>query len=673
MNIYKNELSSSKSPYLQQHANNPVNWQTWSPELLEKAVELDRLLIVSIGYSACHWCHVMEAEVFEKNEAAEVMNAHFIPIKVDREERPDIDEIYMRALQLMKGQGGWPLNVVCLPDGKPVWGATYVPLNKWLEVLQQLAEMYREDKDQVRNYGEQLTQGIQQSMLVKLNRSPLQIEPKELDELVQEWSKSFDSLEGGPKRAPKFPMPVNLNFLLEYGLAQNNSEALTQVELSLDKMAMGGIYDQIGGGFARYSVDALWKVPHFEKMLYDNAQLISLYSKAYRHFKKPLYEETLQQSWQFLEREMLDPSGAWYSALDADSEGEEGKYYIWKKEELQSLIPNTEWPIFAACYSINEDGYWENENYILLRRAKDEDIAQRFNFALSDLKSKVKTWQKLLLEKRKERIKPGLDDKALCSWNALMITAACDAYRAFPDDKFLNKAKSTAAWILSSQKKEDGMLMHAWQNGESHIDGLLEDYAFCIEAFINLWQLSADENYLHQAQLWLGYVLKHFEDRESGLFLTRAKNSEALISKGMETQDNVMASANSVMAHNLYKLGLIYGKSAWLEQAKQNLAHLKKQVIDYGESFANWARLALYEANNYYEIAIIGPEAEEFLKELDLKFSPLEFYFHSPVGSELAVFAGRLQEGKTLIYPCQQGSCQLPYNSVQDFQRDFRG
>ena len=673
MNINRNELSSSKSPYLQQHANNPVNWQTWSPELLEKAKELDRLLIVSIGYSACHWCHVMEAEVFEKNEAAEVMNAHFIPIKVDREERPDIDEIYMRALQLMKGQGGWPLNVVCLPDGKPVWGATYVPLNKWMEVLQQLAEMYHEDKDQVRNYGEQLTQGIQQSMLVKLNRSPLQIEPKELDELVQEWSKSFDTLEGGPKRAPKFPMPVNLNFLLEYGLAQNNSDILNQVELSLDKMAMGGIYDQVGGGFARYSVDAIWKVPHFEKMLYDNAQLISLYSKAYRHFKKPLYEETLQQSWQFLEREMLDPSGAWYSALDADSEGEEGKFYIWKKDELQNLIPNTDWPIFAAYYSINEDGYWENENYILLRRAKDEDIAQRFNLALSDLKSKVKTWQKLLLEKREERIRPGLDDKALCSWNALMITAACDAYRAFPDDKFLNKAKATATWILKSQQKEDGMLMHAWQNGESHIDGLLEDYAFCIEAFINLWQLSADENYLHQAQLWLSYVLKHFEDRESGLFLTRAKNSEALISKGMETQDNVMASANSVMAHNLYKLGLIYGKSAWLEQAKQNLAHLKKQVIDYGESFANWARLALYEANNYYEIAIIGAEAEEFQKELELKFSPLEIYFHSSAASELAVFAGRLQEGKTLIYPCQQGSCQLPYNSVQEFQRDFRG
>jgi len=672
MSIHRNNLQESKSPYLQQHAQNPVHWQSWNKEVLAAAAELDRLLIVSIGYSACHWCHVMEAEVFEKEAAADVMNSHFVSIKVDREERPDIDEIYMRALQLMNGQGGWPLNVVCLPDGKPIWGGTYVPREKWMEVLNQLADMYREDRDRVSEYANQLTQGIQQSMLVSLNRSPLEISQDELDRLFKEWSKGFDTIEGGPKRAPKFPMPVNLNYLLEYGVAQSNRQALNQVELSLDKMAMGGIYDQIGGGFARYSVDALWKVPHFEKMLYDNAQLISLYAKAYRHFKKPLYEECLRQTWDFLKREMRHHSGAWYSALDADSEGEEGKYYIWKAAELQQLIPNADWPIFAAYYSINEDGYWEKGNYILLRREANSAIAKRFNLELRELKSKVEFWQRALLEEREKRIKPGLDNKALCSWNALMITAACEAYRAFPEEDFIRTAKETANWILESQTENGEKLSHAWQNGESHIEGLLEDYAFSIEAFIQLWQLSADEDYINQAHLWMEYVLKHFEDRESGLFLTRAKNSEALISKGMETQDNVLPAANSVMAHNLHQLGLIFGKSAWLEQSNQNLAHLKKQVLDYGESFANWARLGLYAANPYFEIAIIGENAAQYQHELEAQLKPLEFYSHSRKNSDLPAFAERYKSEKTLIYPCQHGACQIPYDSVESFITDFR-
>ncbi len=668
----RNNLHLSKSPYLQQHALNPVHWQAWNSQILAEAKEADHLLIISIGYSACHWCHVMEREVFEHEDAAEVMNRSFVSIKVDREERPDIDEIYMRALQLMNGQGGWPLNVVCLPDGKPIWGATYVPKDRWIKVLNQLAEMYQEDRDQVLNYANQLTEGIRNSMLVSLDRRPLEITASDLDTQVKQWSKSFDYQEGGSDRAPKFPMPVNWNFLLEFGVVHENEAILNQVELSLDKMAMGGIYDQIGGGFARYSVDARWKVPHFEKMLYDNAQLISLYSKAFRHFKKDIYREVVEENWAFLKREMLDKSGAWYSALDADSEGEEGKFYIWQGEELQSLIPVEDWAIFSAYYSINDDGYWEKGNYILLRKSSDEEIAKRFGINAKQLKEKVNGWKELLMTERSKRTRPGLDNKALCSWNALMITAACEAYQAFKSEDFLQSAIKTAAWILDSQSQKDDLLLHAWQEGESHIEGLLEDYAFSIEAFIHLWQCSGEEQYLKQAEKWSYKVIAEFEDKESGLFFTRPKNGEALISPSLETQDNVIPSANSTMAHNLHRLGLVLGKSSWTEQAQQNLAHLKKQMLDYGESFANWSRLALYNSHDFYEIAIIGKESSRVQEELNRNLKPLEFTFHSEQSTELAVFQNRYVKDKTLIYPCQGGSCNLPYEEITSFRKDFK-
>lgn len=672
MSIHRNNLDHSKSPYLQQHALNPVHWQAWNEEVLAEAIAQNKLIILSIGYSACHWCHVMEAEVFEKTEAAEIMNAHFISIKVDREERPDIDEIYMRALQLMKGQGGWPLNVVCLPDGKPVWGGTYVPLEKWKEVLTELAKMYAEDTTRMRDYADQLTKGIQQSMLVSLNRSPLNIEANDLDEMFTEWSKAFDPQEGGPRRAPKFPMPVNLNFLLEYGLVHNNKEALQHLHLSLEKMGRGGIYDQIGGGFARYSVDAFWKVPHFEKMLYDNAQLVALYSKAYRAFKNPEFGNIAKETWQFLKREMLHKSGAWYSALDADTEGEEGKYYVWTLAELQKVISPKDWPIFNAYYSIDNDAHWENGKLILLRKQSSESIAKRFKLSADELEKRNDQWRKSLLEERSLRVKPGLDNKALSSWNALMITAACEAYRAFEDDDFMAVAEKTADWILRHQCSESQQLKHAWLDGHSHIDGLLEDYTFCIEAFIQLWQITAKEEYLSQAKIWTELVLQDFQDQKSGLFFTRSKKAVALISDGIESQDNVIPSANSVMAHNLFQLGLVYTNHAWIEQAAQNLAHLKKQMMDYGESYANWGRLALYMAHPYHEIAIVGQEAKAYQNKLQADLSPLEFIFHSEVASDLGAFKSRHIEGKTLIYPCQKGACQLPYTSVSNYLEAFR-
>lgn len=662
-----NKLSNSHSPYLLQHALNPVNWFPWGEEALDKAQAEDKLLIVSIGYSACHWCHVMEHEVFEDDSAAAIMNQDFISVKVDREERPDIDEIYMRALQLMTNQGGWPLNVVCLPDGKPIWGATYVPKGKWMGVLQELAEMYQKDREKVEAYAQQLTQGIQQSQLIALKREALSFTEIDADAVYENWRNVLDFAEGGANRAPKFPMPVNLNYLLEYARLSSNHEALSYAEITLKKMAYGGIYDQIGGGFARYSVDAFWKVPHFEKMLYDNAQLIGVYSKAHRLKPTKLYQEVVEESINFCLKELHHDNGAFYSALDADSEGEEGKYYVWKSEELQRIIPTVDWALFAAYYNINEEGLWEHGNYILLRKEEDTSLASRFGIELEQLAKKVKSWKDLLLEKREERIKPGLDDKALTSWNALMISGLCEAYRSFQNDSYLEEAITTAEWILKEQSNGN-QLRHAWRQGASHIDGLLEDYAFCIQAFLDLYEVCGNSAYAKQALSWAEYCLQEFEERNSGLFYTRPKGGEKLIARSMETADNVMPSANSVMAHNLFRLGLLFEKSAFLEQARQNLGHLKDRSLEYGESYANWARLGLYQAFPYFEIAILGEEARVFAQSIlnEAEFNRLIAF--SQDESELPLLKNRLPEKGTLIYPCQEGSCQLPLTSLDQFK-----
>ncbi len=662
-----NKLAKSQSPYLLQHAENPVNWYPWGDEALNRASTEDKLLIVSIGYSACHWCHVMEHEVFENDSAAAVMNADFISIKVDREERPDIDEIYMRALQLMTNQGGWPLNVVCLPNGKPIWGATYVPREKWMQVLRELKNLYRDDREKVENYAEQLTQGIQQSQLIALKREALSYTEVDADSVFENWRASLDPEEGGPKRAPKFPMPVNLDYLMEYASLSGNEEAWQHVKLSLKKMAYGGIYDQIGGGFARYSVDAYWKVPHFEKMLYDNAQLIGLYSKAYRLKADPLYAEIVKQSVDFIIREMRDESGAFYSALDADSEGEEGKFYIWKAEELQKLIPAADWALFAAYYNVNNEGLWEHGNYILLRQKDDNEIAANFELSLSELENRKKQWQAILMEYRGKRIRPGLDDKALSSWNALAISGFTEAYRSFNERSYLDLAEETAEWLLKEQSDQD-QLRHAWRNGHSHIEGLLEDYAFAIQAFIDLYSCTGKESYLEQALRWMQFAQREFEDRNSGLFYTRPHTGEQLIARSMETADNVIPSANSVMAHNLFRLGLIYSKSAYLEQARQNLAHLSAQAKDYGESYANWARLGLYQAYPFYEIAISGPEADLFFTKIMESFIPNGLLVWSKESSTIPLLEERLPAEGTLIYPCQEGSCRLPMKEPKEAQ-----
>jgi len=649
MSEHENKLIHETSPYLLQHAHNPVNWYPWNDESLQKAKDNNRLIIISIGYSACHWCHVMEHQVFEDSSAADLMNRHFVSIKVDREERPDIDEVYMTALQLMTGQGGWPLNIVALPDGRPVWGATFVPNEKWQSVLRQLAELWQNNPEKVKEYASNLTEGVQHTQLVMPNTSAPDFSQKIPKEMVAAWSPKFDTAEGGPNRAPKFPMPSNYEFLLAYHYHQPDNEVAGHLKLTLDKMAAGGIYDQLKGGFARYSVDGEWRVPHFEKMLYDNAQLLSLYSKAYKFFGDEEYARIVQQTFQWLQDEMLGSRGEFYSALDADSEGEEGKFYTWEKDELQEIIGNEDWEAFTDYFDLKK-GEWEGK--VILMTAGDKTPPPQLG-----------SWQEKLLTRREKRVRPGLDDKSLTSWNALMISGLCEAHQAFGknDNRYYQQARSTLNWLIENQLEEDGALWHSYKDGKSSIEGMIEDYAFSVQAMIDFYEISGEEEILKQARDLVEYSLKNFEDSATGLFYTRNLNSVQLIAKSMETADNVIPASNSIMALNLHRLGILLDNSAWQEQASHMLHQMPKdRMQQYPESYSHWGLLLLKLVYPQFEVAVSGEDALKKTKVLQSHFLPNVLFSISDGESELPLQKNRFVEDKTLIYVCQDMACQLP-------------
>ncbi len=651
---HSNALVNETSPYLLQHAHNPVNWMPWGEEALEKAKKENKLVIISIGYSACHWCHVMERESFEDSAAAALMNEHYISIKIDREERPDVDQIYMTAVQLMTGRGGWPLNIVALPDGRPVWGGTYFPKDNWMKALQGIYEVNRDEPEKMLEYAEKLTAGVVQSELVVLNNEAPNFNKEQAQEIIANWSKSFDIENGGPNRAPKFPLPNNYDYLLHYGHLKNDKPVLNHVKLTLKKMAFGGIYDQIGGGFSRYSTDEIWKVPHFEKMLYDNAQLVSLYSKAYQKFKNPLYKEVVYETLEWLNREMTGPDGEFYSALDADSEGEEGKFYVWKKEELQNLIPLEDWDSFSTYYHIDRIGLWEDGNYILMRKDGGNSTPNE----------KVKSWKKLLLKERGKRIRPGLDDKSLTSWNALMITGLVDAHAAFSDSEFIKIAEKNAKWLKKYQLQQDGSLLHSYKKGESKIGGLIEDYSLSIQAFLKLFEATGKEEYLLNAKKWMVYCQENFKDEESKMFYTRNLKSTQLIAKSLETADNVIPAANSIMAMNLFLLSHYLDKPEYSDQAQTMMNHVTEKMSSYGENYSNWAQLHLHLSHPFYEIAISGKEAKPKFLDFNSNFHPNVLWIFNEKQSSIPLLENRFVKGETRIYVCENKVCQLPLQEV---------
>lgn len=650
---HTNTLINESSPYLLQHAHNPVDWMPWGDEAFEKAKKENKLVLISIGYSSCHWCHVMEHESFENETVAKMMNDYFVCVKVDREERPDVDQIYMTAVQLMTGSGGWPLNCFTLPDGRPVFGGTYFPKDQWTTILENLYTTYTQDTQKMLDYAENLTTGIKQSELIESPVPVSKFTMKKLDELAEIWKSDFDTKEGGRNRAPKFPLPNNYDYLMQYGHYKNDDAILNQVDLTLTKMANGGIYDQVGGGFARYSTDTKWKAPHFEKMMYDNAQMVSLYSKAFQRTQNPLYKDIVYETLEWVKREMTTKEGAFYSALDADSEGEEGKFYVWSKTELKEVLTEEEYLTLKDYYEINPKGLWEG-HYILLR---DSDKAYS-----EEIYAKMNPINTKLLARRTERVRPGLDDKSLTAWNAMMLKGYCDAYAIFNDETFLKAALKNAKWLIKKQTKKDGSLFHTFKNGASKIDGFLDDYAFTISAYLALYEVTFDEKWLTESQKLIDYAITHFEDEKSGMFYFTSNSSGNLIARKMEINDNVIPASNSQMARVLFKFGTIVNNKSYIEKSKQMLANVYEDMHTYPSGYSNWSILALNLTNTYYEVAITGENWKNKLQQLNTHYIPNKLIMGG-TKSDLELLKGKFL-GETTIFVCQHGSCQMPTNEI---------
>ena len=669
MEQHKNLLHTETSPYLLQHAGNPVYWQAWNQETLAKAKAENKLMIVSIGYAACHWCHVMEHESFEDQEVANVMNQDYISVKVDREERPDIDQIYINAVQLMTGGAGWPLNVVTLPDGRPVWGGTYFKKEQWIDALQQIQQVYNESPEKLEEYAKRLEDGVKNMDGIQLNTEKSDFSNFDTTSLIEKWSRNFDHQFGGYKQAPKFMMPNNYEFLLRYGVQHNDKRLLEYVEKTLTLMAYGGIYDAVGGGFSRYSVDQKWHIPHFEKMLYDNAQLVSLYSNAYAQTQNPLYKEVVEETLQFVSETLTSDEGAFYSSLDADSKTasgklKEGAYYVYTKEELQELLKG-DFKIFKSYYNVNDFGKWEDGNYVLIRNKSNAQISEEFSISEETLQKKKKDWKQTLFTYRNKRSKPRLDDKTLTSWNGLMLKGYVDSYKTFQKKEYLDVALQNAHFIKKRQLQNNGALFHNYKNGKSTINGYLEDYAAVIEAFIALYQVTLDEEWLHSSKQMIDYVFQYFYDEEKQMFYFTSSKDDELMTRLFEYRDNVIPASNSIMAKNLFKLSIYYNNEQYAATAKQMLNNVLKELSSYPIGFSNWLDLLINYQSKFYEVVVIGENASKKTLEINKEYLPNKLVAGSTKKSDLFLLQNRFVKGETLIYVCINNTCSLPVSETK--------
>ena len=669
-----NELHLETSPYLLQHANNPIHWKAWNDGSLAAARQQNKLIVVSVGYSACHWCHVMEHESFEDDEVAALMNEHFISIKVDREERPDVDATYMKAVQLMTGQGGWPMNVVLLPDGRPVWGGTYFRKKQWMEALDNLQELFLEGRDKMEDYAEKLLEGVKHIGLAKSNSESEILPPTHIKKIVQKWAKSFDWDYGGYARAPKFMLPNNYVFLQRYGYQTKTKELLDFVDLTLTRMAWGGLFDTVGGGFSRYSVDMEWHVPHFEKMLYDNGQLMSLYAEAYKRTQNPLYKEVIEKTHFFITTELTTNEGAFYSALDADSLNhngklEEGAFYAWEKQELKDLL-GPDFELFAEVFNINEFGFWEDGRYVLIQNEELTDSAAVNGLTLPELQQKKQQWEQTLYAERNKRPKPRLDDKVLTAWNAIMLKGYADAYKALGNEEYILAAKRNAAFITTNMWHPDGYLWRTYKNGTAKIKGFLEDYALTAEALISLYEATLEEKWLMITKQLADYCLDHFYDPEKQFFLYAAADGEQLVAPHYETEDNVIPASNSIMANVLYRLSILFDNSYYEKVALQML-HQVIPNLDYASAFSNWLNLWQELSADNRELAVCGEAAAEAVKAINKEYLPHVIVAGCTAKSVVPFLQNRFAENSLMFYVCQNKACNLPSENLQETLNDL--
>ena len=683
-----NRLARETSPYLQQHAHNPVDWYPWGTEALERAKTEQKPILISIGYAACHWCHVMEQESFENAAVAEVMNNYFVCIKVDREERPDVDQVYLEALQAMGLPGGWPLNVFLTSDAKPFYGGTYFSPGNWRQLLQNIGQAYAgEHRAELEQSAERFVQIIRTSELDKYKArtskpdataadatslgpglvslaNSASVSEDEFKLLVRKLVADFDLEHGGLQGAPKFPMPSLWRFLLRAHSISGSAALLDHTVLTLRRMAWGGIYDQAHGGFARYATDEEWLAPHFEKMLYDNAQLISLYSEAYQVTQDGLFREVVYDTVEFIRLELTSAEGGFYSSLDADSEGEEGKFYVFTSEELQVLLGPEE-PLFSAYYNCTAEGNWEHGRNILHRRQSDEAFATAHQLAPAALAQRVTGWKQKIMAARATRVRPGLDNKVLTGWNALLLQGLTDAYRAFGEPEFLVVAERNARFI-EAHLREGTRLYRTQKSGGVRISGFLEDYALVIQAYVSLYEVSFAEKWLREAESLTEHVLTHFFDAAEGLFFYTDSAAEPLIARKKELFDNVIPASNSVMAHNLRRLGRHLEKAAYVDLAANMLAQMQPLVVQQPQHLANWVSLYAALLRPGPEIAITGPHAEGFRQELNAQFLFDAVVAGSESGSELPLLRHLPQPngGQTAVHVCRDHACLAPVYSV---------
>ncbi|MBS3774206.1 MAG: thioredoxin domain-containing protein [Bacteroidales bacterium] len=663
-NKFTNRLIYESSPYLLQHADNPVDWHPWGDEPFEKARKENKLVLISIGYAACHWCHVMEHESFSDQEVARMMNQNYICIKVDREERPDVDSIYMDAVHIMTGSGGWPLNCFALPDGRPVYGGTYFRKSQWKQVLMHLTDTYRKTPNKLEVQANEIKKGVQNIQPMETVTTLPDFQTKELKERVDTIKRYLDDEFGGIKGTPKFPMPVFYQFLLKHHFHTGEQDLLDHILFTLKKMEEGGIYDHLGGGFARYSTDKEWMVPHFEKMLYDNAQLAVLYSQAYLYTRQEHLKDTVTETLDFLQREMMSEENLFYSSIDADNEEGEGAYYTWSKEEVEFIL-HSKSDILSDYFGIQRNGDRNSRN-VISKNMNIDALAEKYNLSYSKVQEIVNQGKKTMWERRKKRSRPATDKKVITAWNALAIKAFIHGYRATGKSKYLRIALTSAEYLIGYQLRSDYRLKRIYIDGRSSVNAFLDDYAYLTEVLLELFQITFDGKWVDWAYKLTEFVLRNFTDARNHLFNYVAEPDKQLISNKIEVMDAVLPSSNSVYAKNLFILGQYLYIDSYIERARKMLAAANTMIPRNPLYFSNWLSLMIWFVYPPYEISIVGRKSEEYRKRFENIYHPGVILAGGTHEGNLPILKNRFKLGKTQIYICKGQVCQKPLNNVEE-------
>ena len=661
--VNKNQLNKETSLYLKQHSENPINWQRWSNSIFDVSQELDKLLVISIGYSSCHWCHVMEEETFTNDSIAKVMNANFINIKVDREENPDVDQAYMTASQLMTGMGGWPLNVITLPDGSPIYAGTYHTTSQWNDILKRIVRLKEDNYDGLKEIAANVKNGVKDVNTIQKQEEISDFNSEFLNSNIEDWMEKWDLEFGGDIAQQKFVSPSKYLFLLNYGRIYKDQKVLNHVKNTLDVIASSGLNDFIEGGFYRYTVDNEWKIPHFEKMLYDQAQMISLFSMGYKVFGDQSYKDIVSNTILFLSNKMSSTDGLYYAAMDADTDGEEGKYYSYEMDELKMISENTDFDLFLSYYNIDVENPWEKNRFLLLPNKfnYEKKWIDSNNVSKKEISDLITIWEKNINDIKEDRTKPRIDDKIIVSWNALAIIGLIDAYDAFKNEDYIRLAKSMFKELKDNSYRK-GKLIHTYKENQFQ-EGVLEDYAYLSKAAMRLFQATGNISYFDFSKKVIDNALELFNDEQSDLL--KYSNNEELFTKVISIDDGVTPSPNSIIAEQLFSIGHVIFDDEYLDLSDKMVSAVQKIIDGNINSYSVWANNILNRVESFYEIAVIGPNAKSITDEITKNFTPNTIVVQSNIESKIPLFIDRFFEDETYIYVCQNKTCQRPETNIK--------